>query len=899
MHPIFDIMNKEKSPVDDTLHMAAAVGYFRSASLRFLFLAVLFLRGSDQTGVSAASPDCPAGYDPLRFVFNLTLIRPDAANQCTSVGQVIEPTTSCTAECTPHTCVADDIINASRFGECATGAFTDAATFLGQRLCIVRSDGVDYDHVCSVTAEPIFRKLTLIAVQSTTLFGGLYGRGTVSNINFVARVITGALASSNDECYRIMYRYALHFGVHVLGFDRTQLSNWKYPGGNRSAEYEAYNESLYPYGPVAPWNDTSSSIMLPPSTRDLYNSSLVNGTNRVQLITPNVLAAARAHFGCPTLAGVQLEELGAAELHWERRIVNFELMSAEFGMEPDSPLSNLTLAALVDTGWYALSTNSNYGPEPYAWGKGWGCDFLLNKCGTDTWKYFFCNASFGLAYDRSYIAPCATAILEPKYQNPAYQHFPNLTEGGWDPYSDFCPYAGNLTVFERCTRARVDNSVGVGFSNITGSNTMAVYSTILNQSQFLPNRNIFVVEPKCMQFLCLNTSHMMFRAGDAFYDCQGEYPALSELTFQPVFTTSESNRAFSISAIPAYDYYGQIQCPNISDACAGGPTLVNLDGAAFPRLVSIEPMNASIAGNVSLTVTWSVGILANAAVTCKGILIGGQQTNASTYEQGGSLVVLSQYLQSFTIRTVPTLSGGQYGGVNDDGSGTVDVSLLCKVQGVIECGPQYDGYCSVFTWRRAFEYLPLPPEEPSLGFLGTVVGQAVIAMVGIIGLFILLVIASVIAGKFSDEIQPVDAALDAPKLDEALMKDTDDVDDVELGEITTAPTSEPPLAVNAAFSPPSPPPQRQVAPPPPPPPPPLPARTPSPPAPPVFELSDDDEPPPPPPPPRPGGAPPPPPPAPRAKAKTNKEPPPPPPPGDDDDDEPPPPPPEEGAEILL
>ncbi|CUE89945.1 peptidase, putative [Bodo saltans] len=867
----------------------------------------------------AASADCPSGYDPLRLYFNLTLVQAGAdPTQCTSVGQVIQPTTSCTAECIAHTCTASDIISATRFNQCATQAFTDTSTFLGQRLCIVRTPGITYDHVSSITAEPIFRDLTLIAVQSTTVFGGNYSRGTVSNINFVASVITAALASSDEQCYLTMYGYALHFAIHVLGFDRTQLSNWRHPS-NPNLEYEAYNSTAYPYGPVMPWNSESASIMLPPSTRDLFNSSLVDGDHRVVLITPNVLAAARAHFGCPTLTGVQLEELGAAELHWERRVINYELMSTEFNMASRSPVSSLTLAALVDTGWYVLSTNANYGAEPYAWGKGWGCAFVLNECGAETWKYWFCNASFGLAYDRSYISPCATAILDVKYQEDVYQHFPNLTEGGWDPYADFCPYAGNASVLDYCTRARVDDNAGMAFSNITGTRAMAVYSTILNQTQVLLNRNVFVVEPKCMQFLCLNTSFMMFRAGNAFYGCQGQYPVLSELTFQPVSTVDRSNAPFSTTAIPAYDFYGQIQCPNVSYVCASGSTLAGLDGATFPTLVSIEPMNASIAGNVTLT----VGLSINTAVTCKGLLIGGQQTNASTWEMGGSTVKSSLYFQSFTINTVPTLSSGAYGGPNDDGSGLVDVSLLCIVPGAMVCGSQYGGYCSVYTWRQAFEYLPLPDAAATLGFLGTVVGQAVVALCGIVGLFILLVLASIIAGKYSDEEHQGEEGAhghgggehgghghdshghDAPKLSDALLKDGNN-SDIELDSIETAPQSEPMLSVNApahntTYVPPPPaPPQPQraatLAPPPPPP-----LRTPSPPEPPVFELSDDDEPPPPPPPPpRPGGAPPPPPPpAPKAKVstKSSKVPPPPPPP--DDDAAPPPPPPPEDDEVAL
>ncbi|CUG86964.1 leishmanolysin, putative [Bodo saltans] len=594
----------------------------------------------------AASADCPSGYDPLRFYFNLSVIQAgvDPA-QCTSVGQVIQPTSSCTAECSAHTCSASDIINATRFNQCATQAFIDTSTFLGQRLCIVRTPGVTHDHVGSITAEPLFRDLILIAVPSTTVFGGNYSRGTVSNINFVASVVTAALAGSDGQCYRTMYGYALHFAIHALGFDRTQLSKWRHPS-NPNLEYAAYDSTTYPYGPVKPWNSESTSIMLPPSTTNLFNASLVDGDHRVVLITPNVLAAARSHFGCSTLTGIQLEELGPSEMHWERRVMNYELMTTEFNMAPSSLVSSITLAALVDTGWYVLSTNANYGAEPYAWGKGWGCNFVIQECSEATWRHAFCNATFGVAHDRSYVSRCGNTLLYDFYQEPVYQHFSNLTLGGWDPYADYCPYAGNLSVVESCTRARVDDNVGTSFSNITGINTLAVYTTILNQTaNTLANRDVFLNEPRCMQFLCLNTSHMLFRAGNAFYGCQGQYPALSELTFQPTTHAATNNGQLSPTAIPAYGFYGQIQCPNVSYSCASGSTLAGLDSTTFPTLVSIQPMNASIAGNVTLAVTWSVGLSVNTAVTCKGLLLGGQQTNSSTWEIGGSTVKSSLYFQ--------------------------------------------------------------------------------------------------------------------------------------------------------------------------------------------------------------------------------------------------------------
>jgi len=79
---------------------------------------------------------------------------------------------------------------------------------------------------------------------------------------------------------------------------------------------------------------------------------------KATLISPKVVAAAQDYFGCDTLSEVPLEPsggVGTAGGHWPSSLFgNRELMVATIGLER-SVVSNVTLAVIEDSGWYAVS----------------------------------------------------------------------------------------------------------------------------------------------------------------------------------------------------------------------------------------------------------------------------------------------------------------------------------------------------------------------------------------------------------------------------------------------------------------------------------------------------------------------------------------------------------------
>jgi len=104
-----------------------------------------------------------------------------------------------------------------------------------------------------------------------------------------------------------------------------------------------------------------------------------------KLVGPAVVAAAKAHFGCDTLNGGELENYhttpcdGPIGSHWEQRILRNELMGSY--VQDKVLISALTLATFEDSGWYKpLYENADAWTPGVDWGFQQGCDFALKQC---------------------------------------------------------------------------------------------------------------------------------------------------------------------------------------------------------------------------------------------------------------------------------------------------------------------------------------------------------------------------------------------------------------------------------------------------------------------------------------------------------------------------------------
>ncbi len=80
----------------------------------------------------------------------------------------------------------------------------------------------------------------------------------------------------------------------------------------------------------------------------------INGRERLLISSPKVVAAARRHYNCNTLEGVELEDNGgelSVHSHWESRIMNGDIMVSLVD-RVDFTISEITLALFEDSGWY-------------------------------------------------------------------------------------------------------------------------------------------------------------------------------------------------------------------------------------------------------------------------------------------------------------------------------------------------------------------------------------------------------------------------------------------------------------------------------------------------------------------------------------------------------------------
>jgi leishmanolysin len=187
------------------------------------------------------------------------------------------------------------------------------------------------------------------------------GRPVIATLNFSPAYLGGAF--DTDTVYRnFVVNTAVHELIHALGF---------------SSNLFATN-----FG-------QAGSIMA---------SATVRGKTVSMLTAANTLAAARAHFGCATLAGVELEDQGGSGIagsHWERRGLNGEMMT---GITSSTDvLTAITLGLLQDTGFYfpnqdfyftGLATTLKFGNNA-------GCSFISDKCNLASGGQgtYFCQAA--------------------------------------------------------------------------------------------------------------------------------------------------------------------------------------------------------------------------------------------------------------------------------------------------------------------------------------------------------------------------------------------------------------------------------------------------------------------------------------------------------------------------
>ncbi|RNC56744.1 putative surface protease GP63, partial [Trypanosoma cruzi] len=156
--------------------------------------------------------------------------------------------------------------------------------------------------------------------------------------------------------------------------------------------------------------------------KSMLNSEyIVRGKHRRMVAGKHVQEKAKAHFGCDSLKGMELEDEGGtrerAIPHWKERHARDELMAPTVGA---GYYTALTMAVFADMEYYSVNWSM---AEPMGWGNSTGCDFLEKKCNATenlAGKYpqMFCNDSdketLRCTSDRRHVGTCTASIVEDK-----------------------------------------------------------------------------------------------------------------------------------------------------------------------------------------------------------------------------------------------------------------------------------------------------------------------------------------------------------------------------------------------------------------------------------------------------------------------------------------------------
>jgi len=133
--------------------------------------------------------------------------------------------------------------------------------------------------------------------------------------------------------------------------------------------------------------DANGEVM----TGHVLKKSTSKGTATV-IDVPPLTDRVRKFFGCPSVAGMYMENTGSdatAGSHFERRMYPFEAMTS--GLTYQQSYSEFSLALLESTGWYI--PDYSYA-DAYWFGQGQGCGFLTDSSSVANSKYSdFCDAS--------------------------------------------------------------------------------------------------------------------------------------------------------------------------------------------------------------------------------------------------------------------------------------------------------------------------------------------------------------------------------------------------------------------------------------------------------------------------------------------------------------------------
>ncbi|KAF5218595.1 hypothetical protein ECC02_008450 [Trypanosoma cruzi] len=282
----------------------------------------------------------------------------------------------------------------------------------------------------------------------------------------------------------------------------------------------------------------------------LNSEYIVRGRSRWMVAGNHVKAKTRAHFGCKTLEGMELEDEDGASArkipHWKERHARDELMAPTVGA---GYYTALTMAVFADMGYYRVNWSM---AEPMSWGHRSGCDFLEKKCSEMTdlparYPHMFCDANdnetLRCTSDRRHVGTCTANIVENK---------------GYPAEKDVCPVVSSYfhetssgTKYNACSDVTVTSLPG----SLTGRDSWCLDAELVETND--------------------NSKHKSVRGVCAQVSCEGgtvKVKYLGSSDFQPC----PEDTQISVT-LNGFEQDGKIKCPTYGEVCtiaANGSSIV-------------------------------------------------------------------------------------------------------------------------------------------------------------------------------------------------------------------------------------------------------------------------------------------------------------------------------------
>ena len=460
-------------------------------------------------------------------------------------------------------------------------------------------------------------------------------RPVVGQVNLSPRLLGGDEAEwEGGARVEAVLSTTVHETLHALGFYYAKMSEFpcpQAPNWDRRANGYDGTAGIRPCSVVAsrePVEERRTSYLVDgeeawPACSSSTSHNPLSQPHRLHLLdrrmhqmtvyskrvtTPNVIAHARAHFGCePTSAqaadplgrchptetygcidGMPLEnggDDGSAPAHWEERALHGEMMCASASSARPSPLSHITFGLFQDSGWYTPDYDV---PDPicyYAspwlqhaaignapgcrgddgkprpgrravWGAGRGCAFVSGRCNADPWHGYFCSDGSpthrACTAGRLAVGSCSLTEFD-KALPVAYRYFDESPKlGGADARLDYCPIVTSFRDYS-CTHPplaapseeEIDRRRARGERQC---HDCRCFSSSLT-SEAADAQEIDQVG--CFEHRCLAPERLQIRIGDSdWQDCNGHG-----------------------GLITLDDFDGELACPPASELCADAADL--------------------------------------------------------------------------------------------------------------------------------------------------------------------------------------------------------------------------------------------------------------------------------------------------------------------------------------